>query len=98
MYPLYHTLNKKLKKRDLSAEERKELIGGLSRLKEDEKNPVIMLIVEHSKIADGTVFDSANIVLPYGVEQKGKNVVISLDKLPIPLKWILWKFVNRGKN
>lgn len=93
-YPLYHTLDKNLKKSDLSAVQKKALLEKLSNATNDEKSALIMLIAEHSKVADEVPIDPENFNLPYGVQQIGKDVHIDLENLPIPLRWILWKFMN----
>lgn len=94
-YPLYHTLNKKLKKSDLTAEQKKTLLKKLTDVeKEDTMVAIVMLIMEHSKEADDMQIDPEKFVLPYGVKQAGKDINIDLENLPIPLRWILWKFMN----
>ena len=93
-YPLYHTLDKNLKKSDLNATQKKALLEKLSETNDDTKKALIMLIVEHSKIADDVQVDPENFILPYNVKQHGKDVHIDLENLPIPLRWILWKFMN----
>lgn len=95
-YPLYHTLDKNLKKSDLSSSQKEELLKKLSdaSTSDETKKAVIMLIVEHAKIADGVQVDMENFILPYSAEQRGKDVQIDLEKLPIPLRWILWKFMK----
>jgi len=95
-YSLYHTLNKNLKTTDLSASQKKALTGKLSNseMSLETKKAIIMLITEHAKTADGMHIDSENFSPPYNVKQLGKDVHIDLEELPVPLKWILWKFVN----
>lgn len=95
-YPLYYTLNKNLKKTDLTEDQRDRLLTTFSGSLSDEetRKAVIMLIVEHAKAADNIPIDIENFTLPYDIEQRGKDVRIDLEKLPVPLKWVLWKFMK----
>ena len=93
-YPLYHTLDKNLKKSDLTAIQKKALLEKLVETNEDTKKALVMIIVEHSKVADDVQVDPENFILPYDIKQNGKDVHIDLENLPIPLRWILWKFMN----
>lgn len=113
-YPLYYTLNKKLKKTDMTIAERKELATGLSALKdEDSKIAVIMLVAEHYKIEnqnDSKCFfqtqgtekggkTSPSVVLPYNMRQDGSNLIFDVEDFPPPLRWILHKFLlNTAKS
>lgn len=96
---LYYTLNSNLKKEDLKKSQKKELIEFIKKInskKTDEnyqiKKAVILLITEHYS-ATGNEFDLACIKLPYDLEQSEDSVKIDIDLLPIPLRWILYKFL-----
>jgi hypothetical protein len=97
-YPLYHTLNKNLKKGDLTAKQKKKLIDDLSSIENDQrlKKAIIMLIAEHARVTENQKFDSdiSEKTLPFDIKQRTKDVHCDLDKFPVELKWILWKFMN----
>ena len=98
-YPLYHTLDKNLKKSDLTATQKKDLLKKPSNIENDEtRKAVLMLIVEHSKIVDDVRISPENFILPYNISQNKKDIYIDLENLPIPLRWIIWKFMNLSTN
>ncbi len=100
-YPLYETFSKSSSKTpdvtedaDLTPKEKTLLLDAISRSSSAEtKTAIIMLIMEHSKTENFEI-NLEDFKLPYGIQQKGKDVYIDLEKLPIPLKRILWKFIN----
>lgn len=83
-----------LSKKDLSVAQKKELLQKLSTLTRDQTDAVFMLIVEHSRRYGNFEYNPTDIHLPYGLEQKAKTITFDLKKLPIPLRWILWRFSN----
>jgi len=93
-YPLYHTLNKNLKKNDMSKSETEKLKKKIATLDEDSKKAVILLIVEHARVVDNFEIDVEKPALPYGLKQRQENLEINMDKLPQDIKWILWKFAK----
>lgn len=94
-YPLYHTLNKNLKKNDMNKTEKDKLKKKLGSLKDDSsKKAVILLIVEHARCVDDFYIDIEKPTLPYGMKQRQENLEINMDKLPETLKWVLWKFAK----
>jgi hypothetical protein len=93
-YPLYHTLNRNTKNKDMSKIENEKLKKKLESLKDDSKKAILLLIVEHARVVDKFPIDIENPKLPYGMKQKRENLEINMDKLPQNLKWILWKFAK----
>lgn len=88
-YPLYHTLNKDLPT-GKSPNVKKLINYTKSELTEQKKTAILMLIAEHAKINDNYDFNIDK--LPYGMEQNNENVIIYIEKFPVELQWILWKF------
>lgn len=93
-YMLYHTLNKNLKTTPMSKAESEKLKKKLSGLNEESKRAIILLIIEHSRVVDDFSINIEKLKLPYGMKQKNSDIEINMDKLPQPLKWVLWKFVK----
>jgi hypothetical protein len=100
MNAVYYTLNASLPNRDkdLTDTQKRELIQRLAELDDTSKRVVVVLIAEHAKIHDEYVVDPETPTLPYGIEQRNSDVRIDLEKLPIALRWILWKFVSIGRG
>jgi hypothetical protein len=99
-YPLYHTLNKNLKGK-MRTKERTTLERRLSKLKDyDTLVVILMLIAEHARVCGDIDIggDSETLELPYGVKQRSKGTQIDLDKLPVELQEILYKFVKMLKT
>ena len=93
MYPLYHTLNKNIESRDMTKQEEYSMTERIKSMEEPSIKAILMLIIEHSRINGDGEFYSNNIVLPYNGSQNEKDVVFQINKLPIRLKWIIWKFI-----
>lgn len=55
---------------------------------------IVLLIVEHSRIEEGTAPDLKKSTLPYGVKVKKTRISLDLEELPEKLQWILWKFTK----
>lgn len=98
-YGLYQTFSLNNPSNDLSILEKKQLKENLLKLDLDQKKAVFFLIIEHAKITDNFSFDpSKTLILPYDIshneasEDAEENIEFDLEKLPIKLKWILWKF------
>lgn len=90
-YFLYETLNKNILEIDLTTEEKIQLIDGTLTLQEAQKTAFIRLMIEYSRLND----DNINIKkIPYCTEIATDKLEIDIDKLPIKLRWILWKFCN----
>ncbi len=99
-YGLYQTLtstsfdDSKLSQKDLSTDQKKELLCKLSAINKAQTDAIFMLIIEHARINNEFIYDQTNMKLPYGLEQKSKIIVFDLKNLPISLRWILWRFSN----
>lgn len=85
---LYQTLTKqRTPKKDLSAEQKKELQRQLSELDDPKAIRAAMtLIIEHAKITEESM-------PPYQLEDTDEGIEIDIKNIPRELRWILWKFV-----
>ena len=83
-----------LPKKELTTKEKKTLLRKLSSLNKDQTEAVFMLICEHARQNNDFDYDPSDIQLPYGLQQKSKTVVFDLKKLPVQLRWVLWRFSN----
>ena len=95
-YALYYTLNKNLKETPLQAKEKKQMVQAVSSMSSEQHKAFFLLMCEHQN-ATGEL-DMKTPTLPYGCKQVGDDVKISTTtltkKIPIPLQWILYKFVT----
>ncbi len=91
-YNLYYTLNQKIKSTPLGPKQKSNLKSFLNSCDFSQQEAVILLIVEHSKVADEYTYDSDNLELPYGLYESETDVSLLFDDLPVPLQWILHKF------
>jgi ABC-type oligopeptide transport system substrate-binding subunit len=92
-YSLYYTINTDIPTTNMTTKQKKELVGFLSALTdENDKKAVLLLVCEHWKVSTQQPFDLKEISLPYEGKQTGKDVVFNLDAFPPELQWILWKF------
>lgn len=96
-FSLYYTLNSNLKKKDLTKEQKNELIDSLSILSKEEKEAFFMLLHEHAIVTDKN-FTAKSI--PYDGKDDEHGISFNLSKIPIPLRHILFKFVTmiKGRN
>ncbi len=83
-----------LPKKDLSVKEKKILFQKLSSLNKTQTEAVFMLICEHARQNDDFDYDPSDLQLPYGLWKKSKTVIFDLEKLPVQLRRILWRFSN----
>lgn len=98
-YGLYQTLNNKIPKSDLKADQKIELTKFVDSCTSEQKEAVILLICEHARINDGYLYSNkGEINIPYGGKIEGSNLQFEWKKTPIHLRWILWKFTQIGKN
>lgn len=93
-FPLYHSLNKDIPKKDLSKVEKEDLIKKIHNIDISGKNLIYALI----KFYFIETASDNNESLPYGgikeqVDESNTNVTWSLLDLPITLRHILYKFV-----
>lgn len=94
-YGLYQTLySPSFSEEQLPDENKKELLEKVKIMNYDQEKALFMLIYEHARLNGDVEYDSENIILPYSIEQKGKNISIKFPELPNNLMWILWKFSN----
>lgn len=93
-YGLYQTLNKNLPKQDLKAAQKSHIIERISNLTERESEAVVMLVCEHVRIHENFSYDPENIILPYESSFDKNTVTFDLKKMPIPLRWIIFKFLE----
>lgn len=108
-YPLYYTLNKDLKKKSLTQDQKDQIKKYISKKNKEESEDsrifnevIIMLVIEHAKVKDDFSIDKLSeaaetqkkIDLPYGLIEKSGNVSFDLVKLPKELQQILWKFIT----
>lgn len=96
MYPLYNTLNKNIKSKKLTSKQKEKLIKFLSTENKKLYEAIIMIIAEHAKINDEFSIQqfSEDLKLPYDIVENSKSVKITLEKLPLELQQILWKFIE----
>lgn len=93
-YGLYYTLNENIPEKVFPVSNKKKLIKSIETLNEQEKEAIILLIHEHYKnFGKKSLNENVNLI-PYEGEQKGKNVLFDLEKLPNELCWILEKFMT----
>lgn len=90
-YPLYYTLNNNLPRKDLSQKAKDDLTNAIASLDDAKTEAVFLLICEHHYKKKGTIDKTK---LPYFTIQKKQGVSVEMDKLPVELKWILYKFVG----
>lgn len=95
-YPLYYTLNTNLPTTNLSKGQKSQLLEKLANLDEESKKAVLMLIAEHSLVVDDHQYGACDTEIPYGGIQEKGDVKFELDKLPLELRWILFKFNFRS--
>ena len=91
-YGLYQTFNVGLRKKDLTAPQKKDLLERFGKLDPREMEAVFMLVCEHASRNDAFVYDCENLELPYSITYDDGIVNLNLQKFPIPLRQILWKF------
>lgn len=92
-YGLYQTFSSDTPIEDLSISDKREIKENFETLDTEQKKAVFFLIIEHAKLTDNYIYDPNNIQYPYDIFQNSdENIEFDLEKLPIKLKWILWKF------
>lgn len=95
-YPLYQTFKTNIPDKDLPAKDKKKLSDVVDNLDEDQKIAMIRLILEHATLEGDISPDQGLQSLPYGGDLVGdeKTPQFKIAKLPIRLRWILWKFTE----
>lgn len=96
---ILHSTFKNLPTHDLSSKQKRKLCKALTSLEDEEKKKaVFLLIAEHARLESGEI-DIGNYIVPYEGVAKHDNISFNIEKIPISLKWILWKFMNiEGEN
>jgi hypothetical protein len=89
-YALYYTFNKNIPTKDLSSSQKKTFLSKVKSLDDESKRVLISLILEHATFNEMEIKNK----LPFGCKTKQDTVTIDLDKLPLELRWILFKFLN----
>ena len=79
---------------DLTVSQKCELKKNLENLNQEQNKAVFYLIIEHAKITENYIYDQETKIFPYDMYQDGLSMKFYLEKLPVNLKWILWKFNN----
>ena len=93
-YGLYQTLNKNIPRKDITSTQKTLILEKLNKLTIDQIEAVVMLVCEHGRVHNDFDYDPENVNLPYeGVHSKN-SVTFDLKKIPIPLRWILLKFIE----
>ena len=93
-YGLYQTLNKNIPKQDLKAAQKTHILEKIITLSPRETEAVVMLVCEHARIQEDFIYDPEDIALPYDGSFDKKTATFDLKKMPIPLRWIIWKFLE----
>ena len=94
-FPLYDNLKKDIIKKDLTMKQKEELCLNIKKLDNNAKEIIYVLIQYYSSDIDST---DGNII-PYNAEKvesnkKESDITWSLSAIPIPLRQILYNFVN----
>jgi len=90
-YGLYQTLENVFYKKDLTAAQKNKLIQKIKELNHKQQTALFRLICEYAKINDGFIFQN-NEHIPY--EGEINPLSYDLSKLPVKLRWMVWKFVD----
>lgn len=94
-YGLYQTLKTNIPSKDLTSHQKDQLLQRLSNLTYQQKEAVFLLICEHAKQnVEGASKTENNYTIPYEGRQKDNDIILDMDKLPISLRWILYKFTD----
>lgn len=97
-YGLYQTLNSKIPKSDLKATQKIELNDFIENSTYEQKEAILLLIYEYARINEDYVYDPVSINIPFGGKVQSNDVHFELKKIPIHLRWILWKFTQIGQK
>lgn len=89
-FPLYDTLSKDIKDKNLTTAQRKALIRNISKI--DNAGHEILYILLKIYQLDNNPDDGRE--LPYGSTVDGNNVTVNIKSLPHKLKQILLKFTK----
>lgn len=87
-FPLFSTLDKDLQPKDLTVKQLKDLKLAIDEMKSEQHELIYMLI----RIFTETHDINSKSILPYGLTRQGHNIIFDLEKLPMRLRKILYKF------
>lgn len=90
-YPFYDLVNKNIKDKDLTLNQKKKMINKINKFDNNGKE-LIYAIIKVYEIKNTSKFAVFN--LPYSGITVDNNVIFDLEKLPFNLKQMLNKFVN----
>lgn len=101
VYQLYHTFNctsdKKSKLTKKQVDGLRDMLLGSVREDPKKMEAVVLLIIEHSRVEGVFKYNpDGGQTLPYGMKEENFQVVFELDKLPMELQHILYKFCTLG--
>lgn len=89
-FPLYDNLKKDIIKKDLTMKQKEELCLNIKKLDNNAKEIIYVLIQYYSSDIDST----NGKIIPYNAEKVESDISWSLSDIPIPLRQILYNFVN----
>jgi hypothetical protein len=90
-FPIYDTMIKDVKSKDLTAKEKKELIDKIEIIDESGIELIYTLI----KIYELQNEEGSSFRIPYsGKYVDGQNILFDLNEMPLKLRQLLYKFVN----
>jgi hypothetical protein len=97
MYMLYQTFDlEKFPQEDLTSKQKINLLKRLEDVEEHEARAIASLIIEYAKQHDQIEMkDGCMAKLPYRGKVGDDDVSWSVNRFPIPLRWLLYKFLFR---
>jgi len=95
-FPLYNLLNRDISDKDLTIEQKHELLDMISQLKEVSIEHLFALIRKY--YVDHTIENYRLVDIPYGEKTSEEHITFDLDKFPNPLKHLLFRFCKLTLN
>jgi len=89
-FPLYTTLKKNICKKDLTIQQKNDLVNKILSLESEQHELIYVLIKCYFLEKD----KEQNVILPYKGKIIKENIEFNLTDLPIELRQILFKFVT----
>jgi hypothetical protein len=91
-FPIYDTMIKDVKSKDLSAKEKKDLIDKINVI-DDSGIELIYVLIKIYETENEE--NPSSFKIPYsGKYVEGKNIQFDLSDMPLKLRQMLYKFVN----
>lgn len=90
-FPLYDSLSKNISENDLSVSEKKAFIKRLEKIDREGHELVYALIRMYQMVNNE---QNTSFTLPYNGKYINNDISFDLDKFPISLKQILFKFLS----